>query len=114
MPVIKSAIKKLKQSLKHRAHNRSVKSGVKELVDKFKKSPTAEGYSKAVSALDKAAKNNIIHPNKAARLKSRLAKRLSKSGTKSETKVEKKIEKKAVVKKSPTKKAPVKKATKKS
>lgn len=76
MPVIKSAIKKLKQSLKHRAHNRSVKSGVKELVDKFKKSPTAQAYSKAVSALDKAAKNNIIHPNKAARLKSRLAKRL--------------------------------------
>lgn len=97
MPVIKSAIKKLKQSLKHRAHNRSVKSGVKELVDKFKKSPTAQAYSKAVSALDKAAKNNIIHPNKAARLKSRLAKRLPKVEPK-----------KPAVKKSPIKKAPKK------
>ncbi len=78
MPVIKSAIKKLKQSIKHEAQNRSVKRQFKELVDAFKKTPTAKAYAAAVSALDKAAKNNVIHKNKAARLKSRLSKRLPK------------------------------------
>ncbi len=100
MPVIKSAIKKLKQSLKHETRNRGVKKQVKELVDAFKKKPTVATYSAAVSVLDKAAKTNVIHPNKAARLKSRLSKRLPK--------VETKIEKKAVVKKSPVKKTPKK------
>lgn len=85
MPVIKSAIKKLKQSLKHQAHNRSVKKSVKELIDTFKKSPTAKAYSEAVSALDKAAKINAIHKNKANRLKSRLAKKMPRT----EAKVEK-------------------------
>lgn len=78
MPVIKSAIKKLKQSLKHEAQNRGVKRHVKELVDAFKKAPSVKAYSAAVSALDKAAKTNVIHKNKAARLKSRLSKRLPK------------------------------------
>ena len=72
----------MRQSLKHQAHNRSVKRQVKELVDAFKKSPTTKSYSQAVSALDKAAKTNIIHKNKAARLKSRLSKRLTKTEVK--------------------------------
>ncbi len=76
MPVIKSAIKKLKQSLKHQSHNRATKRTVRDLVEAFKKSPTPKAYIAAVSALDKAAKTNVIHKNKAARLKSRLAKRL--------------------------------------
>lgn len=79
MPVIKSALKKLRQTLKHQTHNRAVKVKVKELVDAFKKSPSLKAYSQAVSALDKAAKTNIIHPNKSARLKSRLSKRLPKT-----------------------------------
>ncbi|MCL4397860.1 30S ribosomal protein S20 [Patescibacteria group bacterium] len=82
MPVIQSAIKKLKQARSHEAQNRGVKKQVKELIDAFKKNPTVAAYSKAVSALDKAAKNNVIHKNKAARLKSRLSKRLPKTETK--------------------------------
>lgn len=96
MPVIKSAIKKLKQTRKHEAHNRSVKRKAKELVDVFKKAPTAKAYAAAVSALDKAAKTNIIHPNKASRLKSRLAKKLSKSGAKVETPKKTSLAKKAM------------------
>lgn len=82
MPVIKSAIKKLRQSLKHQAHNRRVKLQLKELVNAFKKSPTADSYAAAVSALDKAVKTNIIHKNKASRLKGRLARRLPKTEVK--------------------------------
>lgn len=97
MPVIKSAIKKLKQSLKHQAHNRATKRTVRDLVELFKKHPTPKAYTEAVSALDKAAKTNVIHKNKAARLKSRLAKRLPR----------------VEVKVSAPKKSPVKKASKK-
>ncbi len=101
MPVIKSAIKKLKQSLKHQSHNRATKRTVRDLVEAFKKSPTPKAYIAAVSALDKAAKTNVIHKNKAARLKSRLSKRLPKI----EAKVEKKpaAPKKVAAKKSPKK-----------
>ncbi|MBI3559138.1 30S ribosomal protein S20 [Candidatus Gottesmanbacteria bacterium] len=90
MPVIKSALKKLRQSRQHQTHNRAVKTKVKELIDAFKKSPSLKNYSQAVSALDKAAKTNIIHPNKAARLKSRLSKRLPKVEEKASKKPSKK------------------------
>ena len=78
MPVIKSAAKKLRQSEKHRRRNRAVKSSVKEILDAFRKKPTPAGLAKAFAALDKSAKTNVIHPNKAGRQKSRLAKLLSK------------------------------------
>lgn len=95
MPIIKSAIKKLKQSLKKRDKNRGVKRHLKDMIEAFKEKPTNETFSQAASALDKAAKTNVIHKNKAARLKSRLSKRLPKA--------EAKTEKKAAPKKSPVK-----------
>ena len=98
MPVIKSALKKLRQAKKHQTHNRAVKSHVKELIDAFKKSPSLEAYSKAVSALDKATKTNIIHPHKAARLKSRLSKRLPKIEVKTKPVVSRKPPKKTAKK----------------
>lgn len=78
MPILKSAIKKLKQSRVHAQRNRVVKRQVKELIDSFKKKPTVANYAKTVSAIDKAAKTGVFHKNKAARLKSRLSKRLPK------------------------------------
>lgn len=76
MPVIKSAAKKLRQSAKHQLHNRGAKAHVKEVLDAFRKKPTPTGLVKAMSVLDKAAKTNTIHKNKASRLKSRLTKLL--------------------------------------
>lgn len=76
MPIIKSAIKKLRQGEKKRARNLVTKGAIKKLLDAFKKKPVPGAYSKLVSALDKAAKKNLIHKNKAARLKSRLSKLL--------------------------------------
>jgi small subunit ribosomal protein S20 len=100
MPVIKSAIKKLKQSEKHAAHNKSIRRTMKDLMDTYKKSPSEKSFIAAVSAIDKAAKTNVIHKNKASRLKSRLSKRMPKS--------ENKVEKKEIAKKAPVKKAPKK------
>lgn len=97
MPIIKSAIKKLRQSLKKRDQNRAIKKHLKDIIEAFKDKPGVDTFAKVVSALDKAAKTNVIHKNKASRLKSRLSKRL--------TKTEVKVEKKATVKKAPAKKS---------
>ncbi|MDH4358462.1 MAG: 30S ribosomal protein S20 [Candidatus Berkelbacteria bacterium] len=76
MPIIKSAIKALKQSRKKRAHNLLKKRALKAAV---KKTKTAKQLPKAQSTIDKIAKTGYIHKNKAARLKSRLAKRVASS-----------------------------------
>lgn len=75
MPITKSAAKALKQSHKKHAQNLKTKKNVK---DAIKATTDSKSLSKAQSAIDKAAKTNYIHKNKAARLKSRLAKKISK------------------------------------
>ena len=47
---------------------------MKSLVKKARTSQAVKDLTAAFSALDKAAKVHLIHPNKAARLKSRLTK----------------------------------------
>lgn len=82
MPVTKSAKRALR--IAHRRHEENLlsKDSFKKAVKGVKKAAEAgskelgELFSKAQSALDTAAKNNTIHRNKAARLKSRLAKKL--------------------------------------
>lgn len=51
---------------------------LKTKIKKMRKSPSAKNLTIAFQALDKAAKRNIIHKNKASRLKSRLSKLLKK------------------------------------
>lgn len=74
MPVIKSAIKKLRKDKLRTARNTKRETALKAAIRKAKLSKSASALQKAFSALDKAAKVNLIHPNKAARLKSRLSK----------------------------------------
>jgi small subunit ribosomal protein S20 len=85
MPNTKSAIKAMHQS--KRRYKRNVKtkdkfkSAVKEvrkLIAAGNKKEAAEAIKKAMSALDKAVKTNVIHKNKSSRLKSRMAKGLAK------------------------------------
>lgn len=78
MPIIKSAIKKLRKDKKRTALNRQKEKTLKEALKKAIKTPTAQNVQKATSLIDKAAKNHLIHKNKAARLKSKLAKLLVK------------------------------------
>ncbi len=70
------------QAEKKGAANRKVKNELKSEIDAFKKSPTPKAYAELVSSIDKAAKTNIIHKNKADRLKSRLSKLLKSEKTK--------------------------------
>lgn len=72
MPNLKSAKKALRQSRKRYLVNKASKAKMKTMV----KNVTVTSASTAFSVIDKAAKNNLIHKNKAARLKSQIAKKL--------------------------------------
>ena len=72
MPVIKSAIKKLRKDRKREKENDAIKRGLERAIRKAQKSPSK--INAAYSAIDRAVKRNIIHKNKAARIKSSLAK----------------------------------------
>jgi small subunit ribosomal protein S20 len=82
MPHLKSAKKRMRQTLKRRDHNRAVKKALKkQLKTVFEiagdKAADAEAIKKEVTAavkkLDKAAAKRVIHPNLAARKKSQIA-----------------------------------------
>lgn len=79
MPNIKSAKKRLKQSLKRRDRNRKAKSTLSTYLKNAEQAIAAGDRDKALEAvrlasrtLDTTAQKKIIHPNKAARKKSRL------------------------------------------
>lgn len=77
MPIIKSAIKKLRADKKRQAINRAVKTRAVNLIGVFRKETKPEGLAAVFSAIDRAAKTKVFHKKKADRLKSRLAKLLS-------------------------------------
>lgn len=108
MPVIKSAIKKLRQDRKREKRNDDLRDDLKSVVRQAKKVKSGKAVAQAVSVVDKAAKNKIIHANKAARLKSSLTK-LAKPVA---AKTVKNAPAKAAAKKAPAKKSTPKKSTK--
>ncbi len=77
MPVLKHAIKKLRQDKKRTINNRKLKDKYKRLIKAAKVKKTKKSVNAAFSSIDKAAKQNIIHKNKAARLKSSLSRALT-------------------------------------
>lgn len=77
MPVTKQAIKKVRQDKRKTTQNSIVKKNYKRAVSDFRKKPETAKLSGVYKALDTAAKTNVIHKNKAARLKSRLSKMIN-------------------------------------
>lgn len=84
MPIIKSAIKRMKQTAKRRERNVAVKRDVKGAVKAFLEKPSAAGLSAAQSEIDTAVKKNLISKNTAARRKANLAKVAKEAGVKME------------------------------
>ena len=82
MPIIKSAIKRAKQTIKRRERNVGIKRDIKTAVKDFLTKPTSEGLSAAHSELDTAVKNNLLKKNTVARRKSQLAKVAKDAGVK--------------------------------
>lgn len=78
MPLIKSAKKKLRRDRRQTVHNQQVENNLDKLIKQMRRAPSDKLLAIVTSHLDKAAKVNLIHANKAARLKSRLAKLLTK------------------------------------
>jgi ribosomal protein S20 len=115
MPIIKSAIKRMKQTIKRRERNVGIKRDIKETTKAFLAKPTSEGLSKAHSELDTAVKKKLIKKNTVARRKSQLARIAKDAGVKlvATKKAAPKTAAKPVAKKAPaTKAAPVKAAAK--
>lgn len=86
MPLIKSAIKKVRKDKKRTARNKKRELNLKSLIKKARTTKSAKDAQAVYSALDKAAKVKLIHPNKSARLKSRLSKLASHPSVVSESK----------------------------
>ena len=113
MPIIKSAIKRAKQTIKRRDRNVGIKKDIKDATKTFIATPTAKNLSAAHSELDTAVKKGLLKKNTVARRKSQLSKVAKEAGVKLET--GKKAPAKAAVadkpaaKKPAVKKAPVKK-----
>lgn len=80
----KSAIKRVKESEKRRQINKSVKTGIKNLIKAVrgaineKSSDKAkEALAKAIPAIDRSASKGTLHRRNAARKISRLAKQVN-------------------------------------
>ncbi len=77
MPLIKSAIKKMRQDKARTTTNRAKIDELKKAIKKVTITPNSENLSRAFSSLDKAAKKGLIPKGRADRKKARLSKKLS-------------------------------------
>lgn len=82
MPIIKSAIKRMKQTAKRRERNVGIKRDIKTAVKAFLAKPSAKALSAAQSEIDTAVKKNLINKATAARRKAALAKTAKEAGVK--------------------------------
>ena len=77
----KSALKRIRQNAKRREHNRYYAKTMRNALRKFlandNKKEVTEGAATITSMIDKVAKRNIIHKNKAANLKSEVSKHVN-------------------------------------
>lgn len=80
MPITRSAKKALRQNIKRRERNLVKKEAYKKAIKEYKKllannkiEEAKQKLNLVYKALDKASKTNVIHKNKASRLKSRLS-----------------------------------------
>lgn len=77
----KATKKDVRQSLKRRERNRyygkTTRNAIRTLLAITDKKEAEESLPKVISMIDKLAKRNVIHKNKASNLKSGLVKRVS-------------------------------------
>jgi len=74
----KSALKRIRSNetkrLRNKHQHKTTRNAIKELRDSEKKKDAEKQLPKVSAMIDKLAKNNIIHKNKASNLKSKLTK----------------------------------------
>jgi ribosomal protein S20 len=82
VPIIKSAIKRAKQTAVRRERNVATKRALKDAMKAFNAKPTAATLSAAQSAVDTAVKKNVLNKNTAARRKALLSRIAKDAGVK--------------------------------
>jgi small subunit ribosomal protein S20 len=74
----KSALKRIRRNeavrLRNKVQHKATRNAIKKLKDLSSKKEAMKMYPSVASMLDKLVKNNIIHANKSANLKSKLFK----------------------------------------
>jgi small subunit ribosomal protein S20 len=77
LPNVKSAVKRMRTNKLREDRNKSKRSKLRTAIKNVRTAdaaePAATSFASAKSLLDRAAAKRLIHPNKAARLKSQLA-----------------------------------------
>jgi len=74
MPVTKTAKRALRSSKRKAIINKRNTARLEIAIRKADKVKTPKAIREAISIVDKVSKSNLIHKNKAARIKSRLSK----------------------------------------
>ena len=82
MPIIKSAKKAARQSIKRRENNQEIKKTIRTALKDFRNKPTAEKMAKVQSEYDKAVKKGLMNKNTASRRKAKLAEIAKKANVK--------------------------------
>lgn len=114
MPIIKSAKKRMHQTVKRRARNQSTKRSLRAEMKAFAAAveakdgkKAAEAIKKVQSNLDKAVKKNVLKKNTAARKLSQLSEKAKNIGAKPTSATKKKAAPaKSIAKKTPATKKP--------
>ena len=82
----KSALKRVRQTIKRTAHNRSMRADLRTIIKKFRLlqesgniEQARDAYNDVQKNIDKAITKGILHKSTGARYKSRLALSLSKN-----------------------------------
>jgi small subunit ribosomal protein S20 len=77
----KSSIKRIRQSEKRKGHNKyfakTTRNAIKKLKSTTEQKEASELLPSVTAMVDKLAKKNIIHKNKAAHLKSQMTKHVN-------------------------------------
>lgn len=74
MPVLKSSQKALRVAKRRHSENELLRKKLRSALKSLKTNPSTKTLQQVFSSLDRAAKKNIFHKNKVARLKSQAAK----------------------------------------
>ena len=77
----KSALKRIRRNeavrLRNRYQHKTTRNAIKKLRSETNKKKAEKLFPEVVSMIDKLAKRNIIHANKAANLKGKLARQIA-------------------------------------
>ncbi|UAB81376.1 30S ribosomal protein S20 [Marixanthomonas sp. SCSIO 43207] len=77
----KSALKRIRNSetkrLRNRYQHKTTRNAIKKLKEASSKKEAEKLFPEVMSMIDKLAKNNIIHTNKASNLKSQISRHMA-------------------------------------